>query len=161
MWVSQSLRRNLCLSCVPYLLRSRANVIFAEKTYHVQLNRLFVQVISSLTSSLRHDGALNVVVTKFLANLVPYPRTHIMRRSYAASSPRRRLTWYSANGKNIMSFFQPLSMLSSAYTCGCVGCAPLAVHTDVVVMMDNESHYSTQPGSPRPCSQDAEWCASL
>ena len=38
------------------------------------LNRLIAQVISSLTASLRFDGALNVDVTEFQTDLVPYPR---------------------------------------------------------------------------------------
>lgn len=42
-----------------------------------------VQVISSLTASLRFDGALNVDVTEFQTNLVPYPRIHFMLSSYS------------------------------------------------------------------------------
>eukprot|EP00894_Picocystis_sp_ML_P003049 jgi/Pico_ML_1/53566/g4093.t1 len=44
---------------------------------------LISQVISSLTASLRFDGALNVDVTEFQTNLVPYPRIHFMLSSYA------------------------------------------------------------------------------
>jgi tubulin alpha len=47
------------------------------------LNRLIAQVISSLTASLRFDGALNVDITEFQTNLVPYPRIHFMLSSYA------------------------------------------------------------------------------
>ncbi|MFS7933249.1 putative tubulin [Helianthus anomalus] len=43
----------------------------------------YVQVISSLTASLRFDGALNVDVTEFQTNLVSYPRIHFMLSSYA------------------------------------------------------------------------------
>merc|ERR1712094_99204 len=39
--------------------------------------------ISSLTASLRFDGALNVDITEFQTNLVPYPRIHFMLTSYA------------------------------------------------------------------------------
>jgi tubulin alpha len=42
-----------------------------------------LQVISSLTASLRFDGALNVDITEFQTNLVPYPRIHFMLSSYA------------------------------------------------------------------------------
>ena len=42
-----------------------------------------LQVISSLTASLRFDGALNVDVTEFQTNLVPYPRIHFMLSSYS------------------------------------------------------------------------------
>jgi len=54
----------------------------ARPTY-TNLNRLIAQVISSLTASLRFDGALNVDVTEFQTNLVPYPRIHFMLCSYA------------------------------------------------------------------------------
>merc|ERR1711924_340768 len=47
------------------------------------LNRLISQVISSLTASLRFDGALNVDVTEFQTNLGAYPRIHFMLASYA------------------------------------------------------------------------------
>jgi tubulin alpha len=36
-----------------------------------------------MTASLRFDGALNVDVTKFQTNLVPYPRIHFMLSSCA------------------------------------------------------------------------------
>lgn len=49
---------------------------------YTNLNRLVSQVISSLTATLRFDGASNMDVTKFQANLVPYPRIHFMLSSY-------------------------------------------------------------------------------
>jgi len=60
-------QKNLNISCPSY----------------AHLNRLIAQVISSLTASLRFDGALNVDVTEFQTNLVPYPRIHFMLSSYA------------------------------------------------------------------------------
>jgi len=53
------------------------------KPSYTNLNRLIAQVISSLTASLRFDGALNVDVNEFQTNLVPYPRIHFMLSSYA------------------------------------------------------------------------------
>jgi len=52
-----------------------------EKPSYINLNRLIAQVISSLTASLRFDGALNVDITEFQTNLVPYPRIHFMLSS--------------------------------------------------------------------------------
>uniref|UniRef100_A0A7N0V3T2 Tubulin/FtsZ GTPase domain-containing protein n=1 Tax=Kalanchoe fedtschenkoi TaxID=63787 RepID=A0A7N0V3T2_KALFE len=49
---------------------------------YTNLNMLISQVISSLTTSLRFDGALNVDVTEFQTNLIPYPRIHFMLSSY-------------------------------------------------------------------------------
>jgi len=54
-----------------------------ERPSYLNLNRLVAQVISSLTASLRFDGALNVDVTEFQTNLVPYPRIHFMLSSYS------------------------------------------------------------------------------
>ena len=60
----------------------RRNLDIERPTY-TNLNRLFAQVASSLTASLRFDGALNVDITEFQTNLVPYPRIHFMLTSYA------------------------------------------------------------------------------
>jgi tubulin alpha len=54
-----------------------------ERPTYTNLNRLISQIISSLTTSLRFDGALNVDITEFQTNLVPYPRIHFMLSSYA------------------------------------------------------------------------------
>ncbi len=47
------------------------------------LNRLIAQVVSSITASLRFDGALNVDLTEFQTNLVPFPRIHFPLATYA------------------------------------------------------------------------------
>jgi tubulin alpha len=60
----------------------RRNLDIERPTY-TNLNRLIAQVISSLTASLRFDGALNVDISEFQTNLVPYPRIHFMLTSYA------------------------------------------------------------------------------
>lgn len=62
------------------ICRKNLNV---EKPTFTNLNRLIAQVISSLTASLRFDGALNVDINEFQTNLVPYPRIHFMMTSYA------------------------------------------------------------------------------
>ena len=53
----------------------RRNIDLARPTY-TNLNRLIAQIVSSITASLRFDGALNVDLTEFQTNLVPYPRIH-------------------------------------------------------------------------------------
>jgi len=60
----------------------KRNLDVKQPTY-TNLNRLISQVISSLTASLRFDGALNVDITEFQTNLVPYPRIHFMCCAYA------------------------------------------------------------------------------
>jgi len=47
-----------------------------ERPTYTNLNRLIAQCISSVTASLRFDGALNVDLNEFQTNLVPYPRIH-------------------------------------------------------------------------------------
>jgi len=47
-----------------------------ERPTYSNLNRLIGQIVSSITASLRFDGALNVDLNEFQTNLVPYPRIH-------------------------------------------------------------------------------------
>ena len=54
-----------------------------ERPTYMNLNRLIGQVVSSITASLRFDGALNVDLTEFQTNLVPYPRIHYPLVSYS------------------------------------------------------------------------------
>merc|ERR1711981_274442 len=54
-----------------------------ERPTYTNLNRLIGQIVSSITASLRFDGALNVDLTEFQTNLVPYPRIHFPLCSFA------------------------------------------------------------------------------
>uniref|UniRef100_A0AC35TP44 Tubulin alpha chain n=1 Tax=Rhabditophanes sp. KR3021 TaxID=114890 RepID=A0AC35TP44_9BILA len=54
-----------------------------EHPSYVNLNRIIAQVVSSVTASLRFDGALNVDLTEFQTNLVPYPRIHYPLATFA------------------------------------------------------------------------------
>ncbi|QQP56873.1 Tubulin alpha chain, partial [Caligus rogercresseyi] len=60
----------------------RRNLDIDRPTY-ANLNRLIGQIVSSITASLRFDGALNVDLTEFQTNLVPYPRIHFPLVTYA------------------------------------------------------------------------------
>jgi len=59
------------------------NSLGVQRPTYNNLNRLVAQVISSLTASLRFEGALNVDINEFQVNLVPYPRIHFLMCSYA------------------------------------------------------------------------------
>ena len=54
-----------------------------ERPNYTNLNRLIAQCISSVTASLRFDGALNVDLNEFQTNLVPYPRIHFPLCAFA------------------------------------------------------------------------------
>uniref|UniRef100_H2SWL9 Tubulin alpha chain n=1 Tax=Takifugu rubripes TaxID=31033 RepID=H2SWL9_TAKRU len=54
-----------------------------ESPGYLNLNRLMGQIVSSITASLRFDGALNVDLTEFQTNLVPYPRIHFPLVTYS------------------------------------------------------------------------------
>ena len=60
----------------------RRNLNIERPTY-TNLNRLVAQIVSSITASLRFDGALNVDLSEFQVNLVPYPRIHFPMAAYA------------------------------------------------------------------------------
>jgi tubulin alpha len=76
------------------------------------LNCFGVQVISSLTASLRFDGALNVDVNEFQTNLVPYPRIHFMLSSYApVISSAKAFHEQLSVAEITSSAFEPASMM--------------------------------------------------
>jgi len=54
-----------------------------ETPTYTNLNRIISQVVSSITASLRFGGSLNVDLTEFQTNLVPYPRVHFPLVSFA------------------------------------------------------------------------------
>ncbi|CAK0812995.1 unnamed protein product [Prorocentrum cordatum] len=86
----------------------RRNLVIERPTY-ASLNRLLAQIISSLTASLRFDGALNVDIAEFQTNLVPYPR--IMLSSYAPVISAEKACREQLSVAGItMSVFEPASM---------------------------------------------------
>ena len=81
---------------------------------HRNINSVTSQVISSLTASLRFDGALNVDLTEFQTNLVPYPRIHFMLSAYAPilSNERRCYGEQLSTSEITNSVFEGSSMMA-------------------------------------------------
>lgn len=65
-----------------YICMFRRNLDIERPSY-TNLNRLIGQIVSSITASLRFDGALNVDLNEFQTNLVPFPRIHFPLVTYA------------------------------------------------------------------------------
>jgi len=90
----------------------RKNLDIERPTY-THLNRMIAQVISSLTASLRFQGALNVDINEFQTNLVPYPRIHFMLASYAPVLSKDKAYHESLDVKDLTTaVFDPANMMA-------------------------------------------------
>jgi len=70
---------------------SKKKLDVQQPTY-VDLNHLVSQVMSSVTASLRFEGALNTDLGEFQTNLVPFPRIHFPITSYAPLVSKSKAT---------------------------------------------------------------------
>jgi tubulin alpha len=89
----------------------RRNLDIERPTY-TNLNRLVAQVISSITASLRFDGQLNVDLTEFQTNLVPYPRISFPLCSFAPVIAAEKAYHEQMSVADITnSVFEPANMM--------------------------------------------------
>uniref|UniRef100_A0A0K0E393 Tubulin alpha chain n=1 Tax=Strongyloides stercoralis TaxID=6248 RepID=A0A0K0E393_STRER len=90
---------------------SHKNLGITNPTY-TNLNRIIAQVVSSITASLRFEGALNMDLNEFQTNLVPYPRIHFPLATYAPIISGDRVLHEQMSVAQITSqCFQPGSQL--------------------------------------------------
>lgn len=79
---------------------------------YTNLNRLLGQVVSAVTASLRFEGAVNVDLTEFSTNLVPYPRIHFPMITYAPFVPASRASHESFTVSHLTnSCFEPANQM--------------------------------------------------
>ena len=83
----------------------KKNLELSSPTY-TNLNRLIAQIISSITASLRFDGALNVDLNEFQTNLVPYPRIHFPLATYNPIMSADKVTLLNPLFKQMFAFFK-------------------------------------------------------
>jgi len=89
----------------------RRNLDIERPTY-TNLNRLIAQCISSITASLRFDGQLNVDLTEFQTNLVPYPRISFPLCSFAPVIAAEKAYHEQMSVADITnSVFEPANMM--------------------------------------------------
>ncbi|XP_012281440.1 tubulin alpha chain [Orussus abietinus] len=87
------------------------NLDVGRPTY-TNLNRLLAQVISSVTSSLRFEGAMNVTLDEYLTNLVPYPRIHFPLVSYSPiTTPRKAMSSAMSINQITYECFEPANQM--------------------------------------------------
>eukprot|EP00527_Entomoneis_sp_CCMP2396_P000571 CAMPEP_0198150190 /NCGR_PEP_ID=MMETSP1443-20131203/49928_1 /TAXON_ID=186043 /ORGANISM="Entomoneis sp., Strain CCMP2396" /LENGTH=413 /DNA_ID=CAMNT_0043815437 /DNA_START=191 /DNA_END=1432 /DNA_ORIENTATION=- len=114
------------------------------------LNRVIAQVISSLTASLRFDGALNVDVTEFPTNLVPYPRLHMLVTAYAPLVSTEKAAHENFSlGEITADVFEPHNMLTKCdprhgkYMSACLlyrgDCTPSSVNKAVGIVKNKRT----------------------
>lgn len=121
------------------------------------LNHMIAQVVSSITASLRFTGSLNVDLTEFQTNLVPYPRIHFPLVAYAPMLSREKASREQLSVSEITTAcFEPGNQMvkcnpaNGKYMACC-----LLFRGDV--NPKDVNHATTQIKSKK-CNQFVEWC---
>ena len=90
------------------------NSLEVSSPTYTNLNRLIAQITSSITSSLRFDGSLNVDLNEFQTILVPYPRIHFPLAAYNPVLPALKAGYSQVSVDEITkACFEPNSQMVS------------------------------------------------
>jgi len=128
-----------------------------ERPTYTNLNRLIAQVISSLTASLRFNGALNVDINEFQVNLVPYPRIHFLQCSYApVISPERAYHEAMSISELTNAVFEPQNMMAKCDPRNGKYMAVCLMYRGEAVPKDVQSSISTIKN--KRTIQFVDWC---
>lgn len=112
-----------------------------DRPSYTHLNRLISQVVSSLTTSLRFSGALNVDLDDFRTNLVPFPRIHFPIAAYAPLPSADRKSYDAIDTAELTrhAFEQKNSMMQCDMAGGKYMACCLLYRGDVVAKDINEA----------------------
>ncbi|XP_021010510.1 tubulin alpha-1 chain-like, partial [Mus caroli] len=101
---------------------------------YTNLNRLIGQIVSSITVSLRFDGALDIDLTEFQTNLVPYAQIHFPLATYDTVISTEKVYHEQLSVAEVTSAcFEPVNQMVKCdpYHGKCMACC-LLYHGDVV-----------------------------